>query len=170
MSFFDDKIIHNVRWSSPAQDTVFVYYSDSEEDKVQREYPLGMQDLNHPDVLSLTRAGWSLERIAKETSWFLQAQRDEIVMSIDNDQKAEILRLRKELEERGPAAFVSVINTLIESNENTEMVFKTKLEIFDLIKDNKKVTAAQKTKIRTANTLLPLLGEFIKIYEKLETK
>lgn len=186
MAIFSGKQILKAVFTNNANDTIELVY-DHKNDGIKPEYIsiwIPATDPTNENLIALKEAGWSFERIQKETheniDVMLKARAAQIHQQIDAkvkeqvDRYYEIINSETEMtreqiaaayEQRyaemintGPAITTSIFQSVLENNADEELLFKSKLAAFELpqIKDLK--DRASKQKIRTAKSLMELFG------------
>ena len=169
--FFDDKQILSARYTSEAHDTVMVEMVDPQNAKQAVDYPLGIQDINHPDVQSLVDAGWDFERIQKETLEYNQAERQhfkEVLQYIATEEAKENEQVYKakiaELEQKAGIDMADIVPSVVNSTD-ADVLFQAKLAAFELDKVQASKSKTLKNDIREATSLIQLFGLLAKVYK-----
>jgi hypothetical protein len=186
MAIFSGKQILKAVFTNNANDTIELVY-DHKSDGIKPEYIsiwIPATDPTNENLIALKEAGWSFERIQKETheniDVMLKARAAQIHQQIDAkvkeqvDRYYEIINSETEMtreqiaaayEQRyaemintGPAITTTIFQSVLDNNADEELLFKSKLAAFELppIKDLK--DRASKQKIRTAKSLMELFG------------
>jgi hypothetical protein len=127
--------------------------------EVDRYYEIVNEEAN-------TRVKQELDKYYQEADSKVKQSLDKYYQEADsrvNDAKEKIAQMYdsryNEMLDAGPAITTSILQAVLDKNTDEDTIFKTKLAIFDLqqIKDLKDRSIKQK--IRTAKTLMELLGE-----------
>ena len=160
---------------------------DHKSDGIKPEYIsiwIPATDPTNENLIALKEAGWSFERIQKETheniDAMLKARQSQIHRQIDAkvkeqvDRYYEIINSETEMtreqiatayEQRyaemintGPAITTTVFQSVLDNNADEELLFKSKLAAFEIPKIKELKDRASKQKIRTAKSLMELFG------------
>lgn len=186
MAIISNKEIIKAVFTNNANDTIEVVFNHKNEGETPEYISIWVPTTNpqNENLIALKEAGWSFERIQRETHEsidnLLKARQAQIHQQIDAkvkeqvDRYYEIINSETEMtreqiaaayEQRyaemistGPAITTSIFQSVLENNADEELLFKSKLAAFELpqIKDLK--DRASKQKIRTAKSLMELFG------------
>jgi len=186
MAIFSGKQILKAVFTNNANDTIELVY-DHKSDGIKPEYIsiwIPATDPTNENLIALKEAGWSFERIQKETheniDAMLKARAAQIHQQIDAkvkeqvDRYYEIINSETEMtreqiatayEQRyaemintGPAITTTVFQSVLDNNADEELLFKSKLAAFEIPKIKELKDRASKQKIRTAKSLMELFG------------
>jgi hypothetical protein len=186
MAIFSGKQILRAVFTNNANDTIELVY-DHKSDGKKPEYIsiwIPATDPTNENLIALKEAGWSFERIQKETheniDAMLKARAAQIHQQIDAkvkeqvDRYYEIINSETEMtreqiatayEQRyaemintGPAITTTVFQSVLDNNVDEELLFKSKLAAFEIPKIKELKDRASKQKIRTAKSLMELFG------------
>lgn len=169
--FYADKELISVRYTSPAHDVVAIEYVDPNDENNTLNDMCGIDDISHPDVVSILESGWSMERIQKETVDYNQKEataHKEILRYMAQDEIAALeekyVARIEELETSQGLEEADIVNVVI-GNTDDDVLFKAKLAAFELEKVQKSKSKTLKSDIRGAETLIKLFGILAKIYK-----
>jgi hypothetical protein len=186
MAIFSGKQILRAVFTNNANDTIELVYNHKS-DGIKPEYIsiwIPATDPTNENLIALKEAGWSFERIQKETheniDAMLKARAAQIHQQIDAkvkeqvDRYYEIINSETEMtreqiatayEQRyaemintGPAITTTVFQSVLDNNVDEELLFKSKLAAFEIPKIKELKDRASKQKIRTAKSLMELFG------------
>jgi hypothetical protein len=186
MAIFSGKQILKAVFTNNANDTIELVY-DHKSDGKKPEYIsiwIPATDPTNENLIALKEAGWSFERIARETheniDVMVKARQERIHRQIDAKVKAqvdkyyEIINTETEMtreqiaaayEQRyaemintGPAITTTIFQSVLDNNADEELLFKSKLAAFELPQIKNLKDRAVKQKIRTAKSLMELFG------------
>jgi hypothetical protein len=186
MAIFSGKQILRAVFTNNANDTIELVY-DHKSDGKKPEYIsiwIPATDPTNENLIALKEAGWSFERIQKETheniDAMIKARQAQIHQQIDAkvkeqvDRYYEIINSETEMtreqiatayEQRyaemistGPAITTTVFQSVLDNNADEELLFKSKLAAFEIPKIKELKDRASKQKIRTAKSLMELFG------------
>ena len=186
MAIFSGKQILKAVFTNNANDTIELVY-DHKSDGIKPEYIsiwIPATDPTNENLIALKEAGWSFERIQKETheniDTMVKARQAQIHQQIDAkvkeqvDRYYEIIHSETEMtreqiaaayEQRyaemintGPAITTTVFQSVLDNNADEELLFKSKLAAFELPQIKNLKDRAVKQKIRTAKSLMELFG------------
>lgn len=166
MSILLDYNVVSAKFDNREQTTIAVILED--ENGSAFEYNIDAQDHEHEDYKALIfDCGWDLERIQRETVAINQANYQVFRKAMQEEYKLEIERLKLkhkvELAEAAakvkPADHVAVVNIqdILDNNNNEEILFQSKLVLFDRPEINA-VSKTKKAEIRKATSLMELFG------------
>lgn len=171
MAVFTGKQILHAVFTNNSNDTIEVVYNHKEDGEPPEYISVWVPatDPTNVELIGLKEEGWSFERIQRQTHNYLEQQKQirETRMLKLVDEKVEQTRLEiakmyeqryNEMIDAGPAVTTNVLQAVIDLNNDEDILFKTKLAVFDLqqIKDLK--DRSSKQKIRTAKSLMELFG------------
>ena len=186
MAIFSGKQILKAVFTNNANDTIELVY-DHKSDGIKPEYIsiwIPATDPTNENLIALKEAGWSFERIQKETheniDTMVKARQAQIHQQIDAkvkeqvDRYYEIINSETEMtreqiaaayEQRyaemintGPAITTTVFQSVLDNNADEELLFKSKLAAFELPQIKNLKDRSVKQKIRTAKSLMELFG------------
>jgi hypothetical protein len=186
MAIFSGKQILRAVFTNNVNDTIELVYNHKS-DGIKPEYIsiwIPATDPTNENLIALKEAGWSFERIQKETheniDAMLKARAAQIHQQIDAkvkeqvDRYYEIINSETEMtreqiatayEQRyaemintGPAITTTVFQSVLDNNVDEELLFKSKLAAFEIPKIKELKDRASKQKIRTAKSLMELFG------------
>ena len=186
MAIFSGKQILKAVFTNNANDTIELVY-DHKSDGKKPEYIsiwIPATDPTNENLIALKEAGWSFERIARETheniDVMLKARAAQIHQQIDAkvkeqvDRYYEIINSETEMtreqiaaayEQRysemintGPAITTTIFQSVLDNNADEELLFKSKLAAFELPQIKNLKDRSVKQKIRTAKSLMELFG------------
>ena len=186
MAIFSGKQIFKAVFTNNANDTIELVY-DHKSDGIKPEYIsiwIPATDPTNENLIALKEAGWSFERIQKETheniDTMVKARQAQIHQQIDAkvkeqvDRYYEIINSETEMtreqiaaayEQRyaemintGPAITTTIFQSVLDNNADEELLFKSKLAAFELPQIKNLKDRAVKQKIRTAKSLMELFG------------
>ena len=186
MAIFSGKQIFKAVFTNNANDTIELVY-DHKSDGIKPEYIsiwIPATDPTNENLIALKEAGWSFERIQKETheniDMMVKARQAQIHQQIDAkvkeqvDRYYEIINSETEMtreqiatayEQRyaemintGPAITTTIFQSVLDNNADEELLFKSKLAAFELPQIKNLKDRAVKQKIRTAKSLMELFG------------
>ena len=186
MAIFSGKQIFKAVFTNNANDTIELVY-DHKSDGIKPEYIsiwIPATDPTNENLIALKEAGWSFERIQKETheniDMMVKARQAQIHQQIDAKVKEQVDRyyeiinsetemtreqIAKAYEQRyaemintGPAITTTVFQSVLDNNADEELLFKSKLAAFELPQIKNLKDRAVKQKIRTAKSLMELFG------------
>lgn len=170
MPIFSGKIIRS-RFTNELNDTIEILF---EHNGQAHPYYIAV-DPTHPNFKALEAEGWDIERIQKETVEFNRAQSRAYNQLIDSQLENHKKDLRKEFEKElnrriGEFREAEVVKsqlfkTVIDSNEDEEIIFKIKLAIFDLPKMKALKDREGKMRLRKAKTVIKTLAIFEELME-----
>lgn len=181
MAVFTGKQILHAVFTNNANDTIEVVYNHKEDGETPEYISVWVPatDPTNTELIGLKQEGWSFERIQRETHNYLEKQKQarEARMYKMVEEKVEETKLKiaqmyeqryNEMIDAGPVVTTNILQAVIELNNDEDILFKTKLAVFDLpqVKDLK--DRASKQKIRTAKSLMELFGVLGAVLE--ETK
>ena len=186
MAIFSGKQILKAVFTNNANDTIELVY-DHKSDNIKPEYIsiwIPATDPTNENLIALKEAGWSFERIQKETheniDVMLKARSAQIHQQIDAKVKEQVDRYYElinsetemtreqiaaayeqryaEMINTGPAITTTVFQSVLDNNADEELLFKSKLAAFELPQIKNLKDRAAKQKIRTAKSLMELFG------------
>lgn len=186
MAIFSGKQILKAVFTNNANDTIELVY-DHKSDGIKPEYIsiwIPATDPTNENLIALKEAGWSFERIQKETheniDMMVKARQAQIHQQIDAkvkeqvDRYYEIINSETEMtreqiatayEQRyaemintGPAITTTIFQSVLDNNADEELLFKSKLAAFELPQIKNLKDRSVKQKIRTAKSLMELFG------------
>ena len=186
MAIFSGKQILKAVFTNNANDTIELVY-DHKSDGIKPEYIsiwIPATDPTNENLIALKEAGWSFERIQKETheniDVMVKARQAQIHQQIDAkvkepvDRYSEIINSETEMtreqiatayEQRyaemintGPAITTTVFQSVLDNNADEELLFKSKLAAFEIPRIKELKDRSSKQKIRTAKSLMELFG------------
>ena len=186
MAIFSGKQILKAVFTNNANDTIELVY-DHKSDGIKPEYIsiwIPATDPTNENLIALKEAGWSFERIQKETheniDTMVKARQAQIHQQIDAkvkeqvDRYYEIINSETEMtreqiatayEQRyaemintGPAITTTIFQSVLDNNADEELLFKSKLAAFELPQIKNLKDRSVKQKIRTAKSLMELFG------------
>ena len=186
MAIFSGKQILKAVFTNNANDTIELVY-DHKSDGIKPEYIsiwIPATDPTNENLIALKEAGWSFERIQKETheniDAMLKARAAQIHQQIDAKVKEQVDRYYEiingetemtreqiatayeqryaEMINTGPAITTTVFQSVLDNNADEELLFKSKLAAFEIPKIKELKDRASKQKIRTAKSLMELFG------------
>lgn len=186
MAIFSGKQIFKAVFTNNANDTIELVY-DHKSDGIKPEYIsiwIPATDPTNENLIALKEAGWSFERIQKETheniDTMVKARQAQIHQQIDAkvkeqvDRYYEIINSETEMtreqiatayEQRyaemintGPAITTTIFQSVLDNNADEELLFKSKLAAFELPQIKNLKDRSVKQKIRTAKSLMELFG------------
>ena len=186
MAIFSGKQILKAVFTNNANDTIELVY-DHKSDGIKPEYIsiwIPATDPTNENLIALKEAGWSFERIQKETheniDTMVKARQAQIHNQIDAkvkeqvDRYYEIINSETEMtreqiatayEQRyaemintGPAITTTVFQSVLDNNADEELLFKSKLAAFEIPRIKELKDRSSKQKIRTAKSLMELFG------------
>jgi len=186
MAIFSGKQILKAVFTNNANDTIELVY-DHKSDGIKPEYIsiwIPATDPTNENLIALKEAGWSFERIQKETheniDAMLKARQSQIHQQIDAKVKEQVDRYYEiingetemtreqiatayeqryaEMINTGPAITTTVFQSVLDNNADEELLFKSKLAAFEIPKIKELKDRASKQKIRTAKSLMELFG------------
>ena len=181
MAIFSNKQILSAVFTNNANDTIEIVYNHSEEGETPKYISIWISatDPQNESLVALKQAGWSLERIQRQTHLKLEDQkkayeaiidaRIALQLQVTKEQVASMYEQRySDMLKTGPVITTTIFQSVLENNTDEEILFKSKLAAFEIpqIKDLK--DRAFKQKIRTAKSLMELFGVLYSIFE--ETK
>ena len=186
MAIFSNKQILKAVFTNNANDTIEVVYNHKEEGETPQYISIWVAatDPKNDNLIALKDAGWSFERIQRETHEsidnLLKARQAQIHQQIDAKVKEQVDRYydiinsetemtREQIaaayEQRyaemintGPAITTTVFQSVLDNNADEELLFKSKLAAFELPQIKNLKDRAVKQKIRTAKSLMELFG------------
>ena len=186
MAIFSGKQILKAVFTNNANDTIELVY-DHKSDGKNPEYIsiwIPATDPTNENLIALKEAGWSFERIQKETheniDVMVKARSAQIHQQIDAKVKEQVDRYYElinsetemtreqiatayeqryaEMINTGPAITTTVFQSVLDNNADEELLFKSKLAAFEIPKIKELKDRASKQKIRTAKSLMELFG------------
>ena len=186
MAIFSGKQIFKAVFTNNANDTIELVY-DHKSDGIKPEYIsiwIPATDPTNENLIALKEAGWSFERIQKETheniDMMVKARQAQIHQQIDAKVKEQVDRYYEiinsetemtreqiatayekryaEMINTGPAITTTVFQSVLDNNADEELLFKSKLAAFELPQIKNLKDRAVKQKIRTAKSLMELFG------------
>jgi len=186
MAIFSGKQILKAVFTNNANDTIELVY-DHKSDGKKPEYIsiwIPATDPTNENLIALKEAGWSFERIQKETheniDVMLKARSAQIHQQIDAKVKEQVDRYYElinsetemtreqiaaayeqryaEMINTGPAITTTVFQSVLDNNADEELLFKSKLAAFEIPQIKELKDRAAKQKIRTAKSLMELFG------------
>lgn len=186
MAIFSGKQILKAVFTNNANDTIELVY-DHKSDGIKPEYIsiwIPATDPTNENLIALKEAGWSFERIQKETheniDVMVKARQAQIHQQIDAKVKKQVDRYYEiinsetemtreqiatayeqryaEMIKTGPAITTTVFQSVLDNNIDEELLFKSKLAAFELPKIKQLKDRSAKQKIRTAKSLMELFG------------
>ena len=186
MAIFSGKQILKAVFTNNANDTIELVY-DHKSDNIKPEYIsiwIPATDPTNENLIALKEAGWSFERIQKETheniDVMLKARSAQIHQQIDAKVKEQVDRYYElinsetemtreqiaaayeqryaEMINTGPAITTTVFQSVLDNNADEELLFKSKLAAFELPQIKNLKDRAAKQKIGTAKSLMELFG------------
>ena len=186
MAIFSGKQILKAVFTNNANDTIELVY-DHKSDNIKPEYIsiwIPATDPTNENLIALKEAGWSFERIQKETheniDVMLKARSAQIHQQIDAKVKEQVDRYYElinsetemtreqiaaayeqryaEMINTGPAITTTVFQSVLDNNADEELLFKSKLAAFEIPQIKELKDRAAKQKIRTAKSLMELFG------------
>jgi hypothetical protein len=186
MAIFSDKQILKAVFTNNANDTIELVY-DHKSDGKKPEYIsiwIPATDPTNENLIALKEAGWSFERIQKETheniDVMVKTRSAQIHQQIDAKVKEQVDRYYElinsetemtreqiatayeqryaEMINTGPAITTTVFQSVLDNNADEELLFKSKLAAFEIPKIKELKDRASKQKIRTAKSLMELFG------------
>jgi hypothetical protein len=186
MAIFSGKQILKAVFTNNANDTIELVY-DHKSDNIKPEYIsiwIPATDPTNENLIALKEAGWSFERIQKETheniDVMLKARSAQIHQQIDAKVKEQVDRYYElinsetemtreqiaaayeqryaEMINTGPAITTTVFQSVLDNNADEELLFKSKLAAFEIPQIKELKDRAAKQKNRTAKSLMELFG------------
>ena len=186
MAIFSGKQILKAVFTNNANDTIELVY-DHKSDGIKPEYIsiwIPATDPTNENLIALKEAGWSFERIQKETheniDVMLKARQAQIHNQIDAKVKEQVDRYYEiinsetemtreqiatayekryaEMINTGPAITTTVFQSVLDNNADEELLFKSKLAAFEIPRIKELKDRSSKQKIRTAKSLMELFG------------
>lgn len=164
---FTGKKIIEAFFTNEAHDTIEVVYNDAPDDAEPyyvRVYLPGTDPDNY-DVKNLFAEGYSYERVQEETIIRKQAEANNFRNIYKAYAAAEVERIKDEYQKKyenmistGPAITSNIFQYIMDNNTDEEILFRTKLAVFEIPEIKKISDRSVKQKIRTAKSLLQLLG------------
>lgn len=166
MSIFLTNKVVSAKFDNQEQTAIAVVLED--ENGSAFAYNIDALDHEHEDYKALIfDCGWDLERIQKETLAVNQANYQVFRQAMQNEYKMEIERLKlkhkAELQEAvakiKPDNHIAVVSVsdILDNNHNEEMLFQSKLALFDRPEVDA-LSKAKKANIRKAKSLMELFG------------
>ena len=186
MAIFSGKQIFKAVFTNNANDTIELVY-DHKSDGIKPEYIsiwIPATDPTNENLIALKEAGWSFERIQKETheniDMMVKARQAQIHQQIDAKVKEQVDRYYEiinsetemtreqiatayekryaEMINTGPAITTTVFQSVLDNNADEELLFKSKLAAFEIPRIKELKDRSSKQKIRTAKSLMELFG------------
>ena len=186
MAIFSGKQILKAVFTNNANDTIELVY-DHKSDGIKPEYIsiwIPATDPTNENLIALKEAGWSFERIQKETheniDMMVKARQAQIHQQIDAKVKEQVDRYYEiinsetemtreqiatayekryaEMINTGPAITTTVFQSVLDNNADEELLFKSKLAAFEIPRIKELKDRSSKQKIRTAKSLMELFG------------
>jgi len=186
MAIFSNKQILKAVFTNNANDTIEIVFNHKQDGETPEYISVWVPatDSQNENLVALKEAGWSFERIQKQThesiDALLKARQSQIHQQIDAkvkeqvDRYYEIINSETEMtreqiaaayEQRyaemintGPAITTTIFQSVLDNNADEELLFKSKLAAFELPKIKDLKDRAAKQKIRTAKSLMELFG------------
>jgi len=163
---FTDKI-HSARFTNETYDTIEIVY---DEDGIL--VPMYIEvDFEHPDFIDLEKAGWDLERIQEFTKSYNKEQSQAYKNIIKWHAADEVAKVKDKFAARQKDMIEAEIPTsellkvILESNDNEEVIFKTKLAIFEIDEIKNSKDRNLKMSIRKCKSMLELISQLNGIYK-----
>ena len=186
MAIFSGKQIFKAVFTNNANDTIELVY-DHKSDGIKPEYIsiwIPATDPTNENLIALKEAGWSFERIQKETheniDTMIKARQAQIHQQIDAKVKEQVDKYYEiintetamtreqiaaayeqryaEMINTGPAITTTVFQSVLDNNIDEELLFKSKLAAFEIPQIKELKDRSSKQKIRTAKSLMELFG------------
>ena len=186
MAIFSGKQIFKAVFTNNANDTIELVY-DHKSDGIKPEYIsiwIPATDPTNENLIALKEAGWSFERIQKETheniDTMVKARQAQIHQQIDAKVKEQVDKYYEiintetamtreqiaaayeqryaEMINTGPAITTTVFQSVLDNNIDEELLFKSKLAAFEIPQIKELKDRSSKQKIRTAKSLMELFG------------
>lgn len=186
MAIFSNKEILKAVFTNNANDTIEVVFNHKEEGETPQYISIWVPatDPQNDNLIALKEAGWSFERIQREThesiDLLLKARQSQISQQIDAKVKEQVDRYYElinsetemtreqiaaayeqryaEMINTGPAITTTVFQSVLDNNADEELLFKSKLAAFEIPQIKELKDRAAKQKIRTAKSLMELFG------------
>lgn len=168
MSILLEHTVVSAKFDNPEQTMIAVMLADPDREGEAFEYNIDALDHEHEDYKALVfDCGWDLERIQKETLAVNQANYQLFRQAMQNEYKMEIARLKMKHQAEMQEAVakykptdsnnvVSIVD-ILDNNNNEEMLFQSKLALFDRPEVDA-LSKAKKANIRKAKSLMELFG------------
>jgi hypothetical protein len=175
---FSGKEIYEARFTNEAHDTIEVIYNDAPEGSEPQYISVYIpgNDPDNYDVKNLFAQDYSYERIQKETIVHNARRLAAYRNMVNADAAAEIKKVKDEYQKKyddfvasenkkyedyaGSQAAISptsIIGAVFENNTNEELLFRTKLSLFESADLKPLLTSEKKQKIRKSKTLIELI-------------
>lgn len=169
MAEFTGKEIARAVYTNEAHDTIMVEYYNGKvlDDGSRVLIPVYISsDPNATYLKELFAEGYDFERIQRETVINNQQQLMAWRQMVKAEAAIEIAKVKRDYEKKydrlisnsGVINKQTLLSAVIESNQTEEILFRTKLEMFDLLEVKKSTSKDIKRKIRNAKSLLELFG------------
>ena len=186
MAIFSGKQILKAVFTNNANDTIELIYNHNNNGETPRYISIWIPatDPTNENLIALKEAGWSFERIQREThesiDAMVKARQAQLHQQIDAkvkeqvDRYYEIINSETEMtreqiaaayEQRysemintGPAITTTIFQSVLDNNADEELLFKSKLAAFELPQIKNLKDRSVKQKIRTAKSLMELFG------------
>jgi len=163
MSILLENTVRSVKFDNPEHTMISVILQAA--DGTNFEYNIDALDREHEDFVILTGdLGWTTEAIAKETHEVNKANYAVLKQAMHDEYKLEIERRLEALKEQLASqpdpkvnSTVDIMTLVMDNNTNEDLLFKFKLDLFD-ITEVSKLSKTAKTKIRQAKSLMELFG------------
>jgi hypothetical protein len=169
MAEFTGKEIARAVYTNEAHDTIMVEYYNGKvlADGSRVLIPVYISsDPNATPLKALFAEGYDFERIQKETVLTNQQQALAWRQMVKAEAAIEINKIKAEYQQKyedytssqTPVRSDAIIQTVFDNNTNEELLFKSKLLIFEAAEFKPKLTKPIKASIRTAKTLIDLIN------------
>lgn len=178
---FSGKQIYEALFTNEAHDTIEVIYNDAPEGEEPYHISIYIPgtDPENYDLKNLFAQGYSYERIQKETVLHNARRLAAYRNMVNADAAAEIKKIKAEYQKKyedfvaaenkkyeeytgshSPTAIVAtgIIDAVFQNNTNEEVLFRTKLAVFDMPEVKTGADRSLKQKIRSSKSLLELFG------------
>jgi len=194
MAIFSGKQILKAVFTNNANDTIELVY-DHKSDGIKPEYIsiwIPATDPTNENLIALKEAGWSFERIQRETheniDAMVKARQLQIHQQIDAKVKEQVDKYYEvintetamtreqiaaayeqryaEMINTGPAITTTIFQSVLDNNIDEELLFKSKLAAFEIPKIKGLKDRAAKQRIRTAKSLMELFGVLNSLLEE----
>lgn len=184
---FSGKEIYEARFTNEAHDTIEVIYNDAPEGSEPHYISVYIpgNDPDNYDVKNLFAQDYSYERIQKETIVHNARRLAAYRNMVNADAAAEIKKVKAEFQKKfddfvalenkkyedyagsnSPTAIIAtgIIDAVFENNTNEEVLFRTKLAVFEMPQIKTGADRSLKQKIRGSKSLLELFGILGMVY------
>lgn len=169
MAEFTGKEIARAVYTNEAHDTILVEYYNGQvqADGARVLVPVYISsDPNATYLKDLFAEGYDFERIQKETVLNNQQQSMVWRQMVRAEAAVEVNRIKAEYQRKyeeytsaqTPIRADDIIQTVFDNNTDEELLFKSKLRIFESDEFKPKLTRQIKASIRTAKTLIDLIN------------